>query len=660
MSSRGALLVGAFAAGLLCHGLAAWTLWITAAVGLWCVRRDSAWIPIAPAGVLLLLFAAGALWGCLRLPEPPAGKQGLRNPHYRPLVPPLSRKEVDRSDPPPMDPGPLHPLPARPGASPAVRSLLAAVLLNRRERMDPGWAGAFRVSGTSHLLAVSGLHVGILLALFLGLLRLLPLGGTVRASMVTVALSAYVLAIGAPPSAVRAAAMGTLAIWMVAARRRIAPGSLLPAALLLALFLWPSLAFSTGFQLSASALTGIGLAMRGFDSRVLAGWRGRMEAFLRISLGAQAGVLPLQLAIFGTLHPAAPVVNLAAVPLVGLWLPTELAAMLAQTVWHPAGLVLAGAAELLGQGVLRVVALAGSIPGAAIPVPRCASLTALGMLLAWSLGGRMRMVALTLLVLTVWSPLLAGRERVVFLDVGQGDATVVEYGSPRRFVVVDGGPAWRDWDAGASVVVPYLASRGCRRVELIIATHPDADHTSGLEAVAEAFPVGAFVRGSWLPGDRPGALRMRDRLLRSGVPEWIARSGDVLELDRDIRLEVLAGEMPAERSRHTDPNQRSLVLRLDMRGLTVLLPGDLEIGSEYRLLPYGHLLRSDVLKVSHHGSDDATSEALIQAVGAGLAVVSSGRRNRYGHPGPNLLARLAAAGVPLHRTDGQGALVLSP
>ncbi|MFO7769612.1 MAG: DNA internalization-related competence protein ComEC/Rec2 [bacterium] len=667
MSSRGALIVGAFTAGLLCAGLTSPTLLVLAALGLWGVRHPARWVPAAPAAALLLLFTAGAVWGGFWMPDRPEGKEGLWNPHYRPLVRPLPVERGERAGQ--GEEGeeerarlhPLHPLPARPGASPSVRSLLAAVLLNRRDGMDPGWTRAFRTSGTSHLLAVSGLHVGILLALFLGVLRLLPLGPGSRAAAVTGALIAYILAIGAPPSAVRAGAMGSVAVWALALRRRIAPGNLLPSALLLALFLWPPLAFSTGFQLSASALTGIGLALEGFETDRLSRSGGGAEAFLRISLGAQVGVLPVQIAVFGTLHPVAPAVNLAAVPLVGLWLPAELVAMAAHLIWAPAGALLAGPAELLGRGLLALVAGAASLPGAVRPLPAWALWPASGTLLAWARGGRWRLVALLLLGLTVWSPLAGGGgARVVFLDVGQGDATVVEYGSPRRFVVVDGGPAWREWDAGASVVVPYLASRGCRRVELLVATHPDGDHTSGLEAVAEAFEVGTFVRGTWSPGDRSGALRFRERLLRSGVREAVAESGDLFQLDEGVRLEVLGGSVTGSRGRGLDANGRSLVLRLDLRGLTVLLPGDLEMEAEYRLEPFRSRLGSQVLKVAHHGSDDATSAALISSTAPRLAVISAGRGNRYGHPGTKLLARLSAAGVPLHRTDVRGALVLSP
>ncbi len=661
MSSRGALLAGAFAAGLVCRGLAPWTLWVCAALGLWGLRSPSRWLPAAPAGALLLLFTAGSLWGDIRLPDPVEGKQGLSNPHYRPLLRPLPRPDgaYPEARYPPEDP--LHPLPDRPGASPAVRDLLSAVLLNRRDGLDPGWTGAFRASGTSHLLAVSGLHVGILLALFLGLLRIIPLRARLRAAAVTVALAGYVAAIGAPPSAVRAGVMGAVAVWTAALQRRIPAGSLLPAALLLALVLWPRLVFSTGFQLSASALAGIGLALRGMPRHRLSTPGGRIEAYLRVSLGAQAGVLPLQAAVFGTLYPLAPLVNLALVPMVGLWLPAELAAMAATALWAPAGSLLSGPAELLGRLVLSVVAFSSAIPGSIRPLPGWAVWPALGMLLAWGMGGRRRMAALGLLAVVVWSPLaVEGRARVVFLDVGQGDATVVEYGSPRRFLVIDGGPAWSNWDAGTSVVVPYLASRGCRRIELLVVSHPDGDHTSGLHAVAEHFEVGALVRGTWSASDRAGALHLRDQLLEGGVPELIPRSGDVLELAPGVRLTVLAGRVEDPDGIHMEANARSLVLRLELERLTVLLPGDLEMHAEGRLAPYRRALRSRVLKAAHHGSDDATSTALIEAVRPELVVVSAGKGNRYGHPGPNLLARLAAAGVPLHRTDRLGALVLSP
>ncbi len=604
-------------------------------------------------GVLATLVGAHCFagpWGG-RASEP----RGLGNPGFRPL--PLTVAERW---------APEAAVPERAVAQDGeagLRALEEAVLMGRRERLPPDWQAAFRAAGLAHLLAVSGLHLGVLVGLLVGLLRLLQCPRRLTAGLGTLALGLYVSAVGAPPSALRAGLMTAFGLLYWGSGRRIAPGRVLPAALLTLLVTVPSLLASAAFCLSAGATLGITLALRGSVQRRQAGWRERSLAFLRVSLGAQAGVLPSQLWFFGVLHPWGPLVNVLAVPLAGLWLP---AVVVARALGPLGGLPAAVArawADGLGALLTRGAVLASGLPGAVVPVPAWVWLPAALGLLAWVRGGGSRIVALVLLALTVASPLLDdGRPRLTFLAVGQGDALVVETRSPRRTLVFDTGPAWGDWDAGRDVILPYLRSRGVRRIDLLVLSHPDADHIGGAAALLLRLPTTAMVTGDW-PENIPGTPeRMEAARRRAGVPRTTLRAGDVVGLGGGDCLEVLAGaEQEVGPARYESGwNDRSLVVRLLVGGLSVLLPGDLEQSGEERLRPHWGRLRSTVLKVSHHGSGGATSSALLAAVAPRLAVVSVGRSNRYGHPDPSVLDRLATTGVRIHRTDRQGALWLRP
>jgi competence protein ComEC len=606
------------------------------------------------AGGLLLIGLAASLVGALVFAGPHGQSgplpSGRRNPDFRPL--PLQVGARPESSPRPAL------VAAPPAGQDPLRSLEAAVLAGRREGLPPDWRIAFRAAGVAHLLAISGLHLGILTGLLLGLLRLLCLPRPAAALLTAVALAVYVAAVGAPPSALRAGLMTALGLLLWGSGRHPPAGSLLPAALLLLLGTAPALLASPGFLLSASATGGIVLALRGFDARLLERAPGRLEAFLRVSLGAQAGVLPAQILFFGTLHPLGWVVNLGAVPLAGLWLPAALAARAAELLGGWPAAVARAWSDGLGDALVNWVIAASRLPGACVPAPGWAALAALVGLLAWARGGRGRIAAIGLLALIVWSPLLdSGRPRIVFLDVGQGDAVVIETRRPRRTVVVDTGPAWGSYDSGREVVLPYLRARGVQRIDLLVLSHPDSDHLGGAAALVGRLPVGAVVRGDW-PGAPTGAVAVLERAAAvTGTPVRTLRAGDVLTLAERARLEVLAG---ADGFSSPGWNDRSLVLRCVLEGLRVLLPGDLEHTGEARLRPWWGYLEAEVLKVAHHGSPDATSARFLAAVDPALAVVSVGRGNRFGHPDEGLMARLEASGVSVLRTDRGGAVVLVP
>jgi competence protein ComEC len=604
---------------------------------------------------LLAMVIALNMGGALRVhtesgpARVPRVKEHLLNPGYTPLF------SLDAPDG--LRPAGAVTIARPPWASKGVWSLVQAILLNRREDLSPEWVLAFRSTGAGHLLAISGLHLGILMALLFGLLKAMGFPRGICGLLSTSGLWVYVAAVGAPPSALRAGAMATAGLLVWSVSRRTPRAALLPAALLGILVVSPRLITTVGFQLSASAVMGIALATRSIDRSALRNWRGRLLAFVKVSLGAQAGTAPVQVLTFGTLSMMAPLLNLLVVPLLGLWLPAVVLALLLDMV-GVGGQLVGAFVDGLGNTIVWAVLLVDRLPGTLVPAPAWAGVVGVMGLAVWSLGGRWCLFSLICLGLVIWSPELdPGYPRVTFLDVGQGDATVIEGGTPRRVIVVDAGPAFGEWNAGEAVVAPYLRRRGIRRIDLLVATHEDADHVGGISSLARRVRTETVLRGDWTTRGSTVSNGLLSTCSELDIPVITVRAGDRFTLGEGQSVEVLAGSV-SRTDQRSGNNDRSVVLRVVLDNLRVLLTGDIEESGEQRLRPFHGRLGSDVLKAAHHGSADATSDWLLTQVAPDLVVISAGARNRFGHPDSLLLARLARAGVELWRTDREGALVL--
>lgn len=253
---------------------------------------------------------------------------------------------------------------------------------------------------------------------------------------------------------------------------------------------------------------------------------------------------------------------------------------------------------------------------------------------------------------------LAGRMshplRVTFLDVGQGDAAVVESPSGKVLVIDTGGVSHdgRD-DQGRSVVAPYLRARGIRRIDTLVLTHPHADHIGGALTLLDRFAV-LRVLDNGAPDGEILAERIRKEAARRQVECGGAVRGQLLDFGDGVIARILA-PTPAERL--GDANDASVVLRLEYGRTRFLFTGDAEESEEEDLLHDRQPLEADVLKVGHHGSRTSTTAPFLRAAHPRLAVISVGKHNLYGHPDPEVLDLLRRRGTPVRRTDRCGAVL---
>jgi competence protein ComEC len=542
-------------------------------------------------------------------------------------------------------------------------ALLAGLLLGERTALPAETDEAFRRAGVYHILAVSGFNVALLASSVFASLALLGVPRRPTALVAGVVLVGFALVVGGQASVLRATVMGLLLLAAVLIDRESQVMNALGLAGL-ALLVWsPTALWDPGFQLSFAATAGIVYLAAPFTEGLEAlGWPRWLALAVAVSVGAQLPVTPIMLAHFNQLSLIGVAANLLVVPLAGPATTLGMLALVVELLSETVAGLLFNALWLLLLALRAVVWAAAAVPAAMVhlPAPSWAAVAAWAgaLVLAPHLAARVwaRRTALALLVaalaLSVW-PWLArgdGRLRITFLDVGQGDAIFVEL-PEGGCMLVDGGPGGsRRFDVGERVLSPFLWNRPVARLDVVALSHADSDHSGGLGAVLRHFAVGEF----WENGrGEPAGEETRLALRQSGAPRRVLRAGERYWLGGAL-LSVLNPDEPMMPS----PNDDSLVLRLDWRGVSVLLTGDLGGPGEARVLAHRTPVHALVLKVGHHGSRFSSSPSFLDAVRPAFGVVSVGARNPFRHPAPEVLGRLEAAGARIYRTDRDGAIVI--
>jgi competence protein ComEC len=591
--------------------------------------------------------------------------------------------------------------------------LAAGILIGLRDLVDRDLAAAFTTAGVSHVVAISGWNIAIVAAAIAAMVGRL---GRRRRSVVTiVAIVLYVVFAGASASVVRAGLMAGVVLLARESGRAGQATAALGWAVTILLVVDPGLVRDPGLQLSALATAGLIAWATPLTAALDRFGRGHLPRWLTENLGvsfaAQAATLPLILVSFGRLSLVAPAVNLVVVPLVAPAMAAGLVAMLAGalvmvgTPWV-VGAVLAAPAWVLLRILVSIVDAAAALPFASVTLappadaltavaagilivalhrrlarsasrsehvtsspapsapaapsapPPAATRTAIrpsGMLATgrWSRVAGLALAVAILVAGGIVAARPAGVARITVLDVGQGDAILIE-GSNGGRLLIDGGP---DPDR-LLVALDGRLPPWDRRLDAVILSHPHEDHVAGLARLLDRYRVKrVFEPGTRGPG--PGYAAWIERLGHPGAPErGSLAAGDHLSVD-EIAMTVLwpiAGQVPLEPpDGGTGINNVSIVLLGTVGSSRFLLAGDVEQDIDPHLLATG-LPRLDFLKVAHHGSRTATTQAFVDAVRPRVAVASAGTGNPYGHPTKQTIDRLQAAGARVYRTDKDGSV----
>ena len=499
-----------------------------------------------------------------------------------------------------------------------------------------------RRTGTVHLLVISGLHVGLVaafgFALGLGFARLLPWllpwapAGWIAAGISLAAVAAFVWLSGAGVPALRAGLMSAFAAFALLAGRAVPAAGWLALAALALLCLQPLAVLTQGFWLSFGA---VALLIAGFAGRAPRhSWPG---ALLRAQALMTLGMWPLLAMTVGEMAPASGLANLFAVPWVSfVVVPLTLLALLASAASEAFSQLCWAGADAALSALLGFLNWLDGIDSHPLPLPLWQGLACLiGLGCAfWAANGRALLACLPLCMagflnfagLPPW-----GEARVLSLDVGQGSAILID--TRRHRLLFDAGARFASgFDLGEAAVLPAIAATGPRRLDRLILSHGDLDHVGGAKAVLEGVPVGSVL------GDVPALDARPCRRGESWV--WDGVAFEILHPPANFR---------------GSQNNASCVLRVQARGGSALLTGDIEARAERRLLA-GGLAGTTLLLAPHHGSGTSSSQIFLDALRPTLAIATAGYRNRYGHPHPAVAERYRQRSIPLWVTGRDGAL----
>ena len=547
------------------------------------------------------------------------------------------------------------------GLPAAERGLVPGLVVGDTSRMPPDLEDDFRTAGLTHLTAVSGANLVIVVGFVLHVGRWLGVRGRWLPVLGALALVGFVVLARPQPSVLRAAAMGLVGLAALSTGRRRSSVAALAAATVLLLLVDPWLSRSYGFALSVLATAGLLVLAPGWATWLNAR-RVPMplaQAFT-VPAAAQVACAPVVAMLSEQVSLVAVPANLLVAPAVAPATVLGVLATLAGAVADPVAALLGGAAGWPAAWIVAVARAGAALPHAAADWPGTTggALVLAGLLVGGVLVLRWAShrppvlaaccaVGVVLAGVQLASPGWPPRGwLLVACDVGQGDALVLSAGSAGA-VVVDAGPDPR-------LVDRCLRGLGVERVALVVLTHLHADHVEGLPGVLRGRSVGAVQVGPY--GEPAAGLeRVRNWAAATGVPVTQAQPGDQVVVG-PLRWEVLWPERII-RGDGSEPNNASLVLLAERDGVSMLLTGDVEPPAQRALLARRRWGSVAVLKVAHHGSAYQDPRFLASAAPR-VALVSVGADNDYGHPAPATMRRLTALGAVLGRTDRDGALAV--
>jgi len=565
-------------------------------------------------------------------------------------------------------------------------ALLTGILLGVETGIPAELLEHFNATGTTHIIAISGFNITIVAGLFAGVAQRI-FGRRRAVGVATLGSVAYTVLVGASAAVVRAAMMGLLYLWgRHLGRESFAPVSLAAAALVMTA-IDPQVLWDVGFQLSFAATIGLVLYTapleRTFEralTRVTSAARARrivglLSEALIVTLAAQITTMPIVLHYFGRLSLVTLLTNFLILPAQAAVMIVGGAAMLLGMVLQPLGQVAAWVAWVFLTYTIEVVRLTARIPLASVPVHMEGWMVwgfyiVLGVATWWQrldLERRREMMArwragvtapfiagaaavVVAIVFTAWRGLPDGKLHVVFLDVGQGDAIFIQTPSGRQ-VLVDGGPSEQALLSQLGRQMPFWD----RTLDVMVLTHPDLDHVTGLIAVLERYDVGMVIHRQLDVESEVYDLWL-ELVEAEGAEVYRGEVGLRLALDEALDMVVLHTGTELVRHTEAETNNNSVVVRLAYGPVSVLLMGDIETEVEGVLAgAHSHApLQSTLQKAGHHGACTSPTGDFLAAVDPAVVVISVGADNNFGHPCADVLERVE--GLHVFRTDEQGAI----
>lgn len=546
--------------------------------------------------------------------------------------------------------------------------VLLGILLGDKDELDEDIYEGFRDVGVAHILAVSGLHVGIIYIFINKLFYKVPI--YVRLLSVFSVLSLYIIITDFAPSILRATFMILLlAIGPFFNRRYDLLSSIAFTALIL-LIVNPILLMNVGFQLSFGAVLSIALLYKPILKKLCflpSFWAQLIAA----STAAQLGIFPLTAYYFNMISPWSPIINIPIVIILGYLLPFGIVTIIIGTFSTLISTVM-GEVILMGIRLMIEITNMGSmLPFSGYKVVSPSTLTLImyyTLLFFFTYDGKL-LNSLSInkgkaicLILTFYFTIqtivsyIPGKLEITFLDVGQGDSIIVRTPRNKILLIDGGGSSYGNHDVGEKVVVPYLLKNGIKKIDFILVSHFHNDHVGGVYKVVEDLNIGEVFIGEQVE-DTENYYNLMDICEEKGVKPTTIRGGNLIELENNLKLYILNPHKLLLGSRD-DLNNNSVVALLKYNDKKILFTGDIEAEAENVILATYPNLRADIIKIPHHGSRFSSTDQFLEQIDPQIAAIQVGK-NLFGHPHNEVLEKLNKNNSYVFRNDENGAIIIT-
>jgi len=554
---------------------------------------------------------------------------------------------------------------------PPYNYLLVGMLLGEKSFIPPYLKEVFAEAGIMHILAVSGLHVGIIAMALLAFLSLLRLPKKLKLFTLILILIMYASITGFRPSVLRATIMFIVLIGgRLINRSRNLNISLFFAAFLI-LLSNPLILYDAGFLLSFIVtffIINLSPILQELYSKIVAWIRNP----LAVSTAAWIGIFPLSAYFFSKVSIISIVSNIFIIPLAGI-------AVILGFVTFFIGLIsisLAGVIANINYLLLNLITLIAKLfcllPFAYVYVAQPSIMVIIlyyltvffiiEMFCKKTLSQKIKkkatlivlLIILLIIIVQIFYPV--DNLKVNFINVGEGDCILIEAPNKINILIDGGGTPQSDFDVGSKIVIPYLRRKGINEIDLLILTHPHLDHLEGLLSILRQLKVDAVLDSGFIC-DVSEYGEFISTIKEKNIPYYQTKSGDNYIFSKNMEMLILNPPHTSNLDNDSDFNNHSIVVKLYYKNSNFLFTGDIEREAEKRLLVWQNILNSDVLKLGHHGSKTSTTLEFLDKVNPIIAVITVGKNN-FGHPSQKVIERLEDRNIKIYRTDEDGTVII--
>ena len=537
-------------------------------------------------------------------------------------------------------------------------SLIKSIILGRAVYLEDEDISLYRNMGLAHILAVSGLHIGIISVFFMFIFSHLGIKKRKNVIFTLLILWTYGYLIGFPPSILRANIMLSLLIYSQLIHKPYDSINILSFAIFLLLLINPYYLFNIGFQLSFLASLVI-LVLSPRIEHIFYPYKNYITRSLSAILGVQIGIFPIQVYYFNRISIMGILANMIIIPILSISLVLGFLMIIFRFVFGYMN-------SFVGPIVDFVLSLQFSILKkldmvnfniVKFPSPELVTIILFYIMLAIIFKIidirklknpiiKMSIVYFSLLIVySICIFTFKNNSEIHFIDVGQGDAILIRT-KGRDYLMDTGGSIFGDFDIGKNITLPYLEKLGIRRLDAVFITHFDEDHCQGLEAIIDNIPID-MVLSSYIPAES----RVYEKIIEDSIPFTVLKEGDCLNLSKKMKIRIIwpFNDIGGNYS----PNDSSLVSLLSIGRHGILFTGDIEREAE-SLIANRFNMKVDILKVPHHGSNTSSTEMFLKRTRPRVGIISAGRDNIYGHPSEEVLNKYDDFKTRLYRTDDMG------